>query len=332
MKRPVTLFTAQFADISLEKLAEKAHRWGFDGLELGSGHIDLRRASNDLSYCQEILSLLNKFNLKLFAISAHLVGQAVCDEIDERRHRPILPSHVWADGQSDGVKQRAAQEVIAAAHAAKNLGIRIVNGFTGSKIWPLLYAFPPVDSQQINEGFEDFAQRWKPILDEYERCQVDFALEVHPGEIAFDIATAERSLDAISHHQSFKFNFDPSHLAYQGVDYIEFLRRFRTRIAHVHMKDVFFDWTRPGDVGVFGGHTNFGDPRRFFNFRSLGRGKIDFERIIRTLNQIEYQGPLSIEWEDSDMDREEGAQEALQYVRRLDFKRGNQAFDVAFRQ
>jgi sugar phosphate isomerase/epimerase len=234
--RPVTLFTAQFADIPSEILACKAHEWGYDGLELG-GHLDIHRASIDLAYCQEILSLLNKYNLKLFAISAHFVGQAVCDLIDERRHRAILPDHVWADGQSEGVKQRAAQEVIAAAYAAKNLGIQIVNGFTGSSIRHLLYGFPPINSSQINEGYDDFARRWKPILDEYSQCEIKFALEVHPGEIAFDIVSAERALDALDHHSAFHFNFDPSHLAYQGVDYIGFLERFRSRIVHVHMKE-----------------------------------------------------------------------------------------------
>jgi len=327
--RPVTLFTAQFADIPLEILARKAHEWGFDGLELG-GHLDIYRAATDQAYCQEILSLLSKYNLKLFALSAHLVGQAVCDPIDERRHRPILPAHVWGDGQPDGVKQRAAQEVIHAAYAAKNLGIRIVTGFTGSSIWHLLYGFPPIDRQQIDEGYDDFARRWKPILDEYKKCDVHFALEVHPSEIAFDIVTAERALQAIDNHPSFGFNFDPSHFGYQAVDYLEFLRRFQSRIFHVHMKDVEFDWQRPCEAGVFGGHTMFGDPRRFFNFRSLGRGKIDFEKIIRTLNQINYQGPLSVEWEDGDMDREAGAQESLAFVRRLDFKRGDKQFDAAF--
>lgn len=329
--RPVTLFTAQFADIPLETLATKAHQWGFDGLELG-GHLDIHRASTDIAYCQEILSILSKNHLKLFAISAHLIGQAVCDPIDERRHRSILPDHVWGDGDAEGVKQRAAQEVIAAAYAAKNLGIQIVNGFTGSSIWHLLYGFPPLDPEQINEGYEDFARRWKPILDEYEKCQVHFALEVHPSEIAFDIVTAERALKSLDYHPAFGFNFDPSHFGYQGVDYIEFLRRFHSRIFHVHMKDVEFDWQHPSEAGVFGGHTIFGDPRRFFNFRSLGRGKIDFEKIIRTLNQINYQGPLSVEWEDGDMDREFGAQESLVFVRRLDFPRGNQQFDAAFSQ
>lgn len=329
--RPITLFTAQFADIPLEVLVEKASQWGFDGLELG-GHLDVKRAANDLDYCQTILKLLEKFQLKLFAISAHLVGQVICDRIDERRHRAILPDEVWADGDEKGVKERATSYLIDAAKAAKNLNIRIVNGFTGSSIWHLLYAFPPISPEQIQEGYDDFARRWRPILDEYQRLNVQFALEVHPGEIAFDIVTAQRTLQSIDHHPAFMFNFDPSHLAYQGVDYIEFLRRFQSRIAHVHMKDVYFDWTRPAEAGVFGGHTNFGDPRRFFNFRSLGRGKIDFELIIRTLNQIDYQGPLSVEWEDSDMDREQGAQESLLFVRKLDFKRGYQSFDAAFKK
>ncbi|CAF3682593.1 unnamed protein product [Rotaria sp. Silwood1] len=329
--RPVTLGTIQFSDIPLETIASKAHQWGYDGLELG-GQLDIHKASIDLNYCEQIRSILKANNLQLHAFSAHLVGQAVCDHIDERRHRPILPAHVWGDGQPEGVKERAAKEVIAAAHAAKNLGIKIVTGFTGSSIWHLLYGFPPIKDEQINEGYQDFAQRWIPILDEYEKCGVKFALEPHPSEIAFDIVSAERALAAINNHSSFGFNFDPSHLAYQGVDYIGFLRRFKSRIFHVHMKDVGFDWNRPCEAGVFGGHTKFGDPRRFFNFRSLGRGNIDFESIIRTLNEIDYHGPLSVEWEDNGMDREWGAQEALNFVRRLDFKQGDQEFDVVFGQ
>jgi sugar phosphate isomerase/epimerase len=326
--RPVTLFTGQWADLDIETVCRKAREFEYDGLELAcwGDHLEIDKA--DAAYCEGRKKLLARYGLKLYAISTHLVGQAVCDQIDER-HKSILPDYIWGDGNPEGVRQRAAQEVIATAHVAKRLGVKVVNGFTGSSIWPYVYSFPPVSQEMIDKGFEDFARRWKPILDEYKKLGVKFALEVHPTEIAFDIASAERALKAVNYHPAFGFNYDPSHLGYQGVDYVEFIYRFREKIFHVHMKDAYWKDT-PGDIGVFGGHVAFGDPRRNWNFRSLGRGDIQFEEIIRALNSIHYKGPLSVEWEDSDMDREEGAAESCEFVRSIDFKPSGLAFDAAF--
>ena len=181
----------------------------------------------------------------------------------------------------------------------------------------------------IEAGYADFAARWKPILDQYQALGIKFALEVHPTEIAFDIASAERAIQALDGHPAFGFNYDPSHLGYQGVDYVEFIYRFSDRIFHVHMKDVGWSATLT-DAGVFGGHTEFGDRRRYWDFRSLGRGNIDFEEIIRALNRINYQGPLSVEWEDSGMDRVHGATEAAAFVKQVDFPPSDIAFDTAF--
>ena len=254
--------------------------------------------------------MLERHGLACCAISNHLVGQAVCDRIDERHHA-ILPPRVWGDGDPEGVRNRAAEEMKRTARAAAApRRRRVVNGFTGSSIWHLAYSFPPVPPEMIDAGFADFAQRWKPILDVFAADGVRFALEVHPTEIAFDIATAERALEAIDGHRAFGFNYDPSHLGYQGVDYVEFIRRFRDRISHVHIKDAW--WSRDAARrGVFGGHLDFGDRRRCWDFRSPGRGTIDFEEIIRALNEIGYHGPLSVEWEDSGMDREHGAARSL---------------------
>src|SRR5512133_149624 len=326
--RPVTLCTLQWADLDLEEVCRKAKAFGYDGLELGclGNNMEIDKASE--AYCKSRKALLDKYGLQLFSISTHLVSQAVCDKIDER-HRSILPEYIWGDGDPEGVRQRAAREIIATGHAAKNLGINVVNGFTGSSIWPYLYSFPPVSDAMIDKGYEDFAARWKPILDEYQKIGVRYALEVHPTEIAFDIVSAERALKAVNYHPAFGFNFDPSHFGYQGVDYIEFIHRFSDRIFHVHMKDVYWKST-PGTVGVFGGHVTLGDPRRYWNFRSLGRGCINFEEIIRALNHINYQGTLSVEWEDSAMDREAGAEEACHFVKNIDFRSSGIAFDAAF--
>jgi sugar phosphate isomerase/epimerase len=328
MARPVTLFTGQWADLDIETLCQKAQSFGYDGLELAcwGNHFEVDKA--DDAYCQQRLELLATYNLDVYTISSHLVGQAVCDPIDER-HRSILPAAVWGDGDPEGVRQRAAEEMIKTAQAAKRLGVKVVVGFTGSSIWHMLYPFPPVSPDIIEAGYVDFATRWKPILDEFHKLGIRFALEVHPTEIAFDIASAERALAAVDAHPAFGFNYDPSHLGYQGVDTVEFIHRFSDRIYHVHMKDVAWSDT-PTDAGIFGGHLNFGDRRRFWDFRSLGRGKINFEEIIRALNRINYQGPLSVEWEDGGMNREQGAAEACRFVRDVDFAPSATSFDDAF--
>jgi sugar phosphate isomerase/epimerase len=329
MARPVTLFTGQWADLPLETLAAKAAGFGYNGLELAcwGDHFDVSQAVSNSNYSGEKRSLLDRHDLSVFAISNHLVGQAVCDKIDER-HKAILPPHVWGDGHPEGVNYRAAEELKNTARAAQKLGVSVVNGFTGSAIWPLLYSFPPVPESMIDAGFKQFADRWHPILDVFAECGVRFALEVHPTEIAFDIYSAKRTLEAIGHREEFGFNFDPSHLLWQGVDPVEFLREFPNRIYHMHVKDAIV--TLNGRSGILGSHLNFGDPRRGWDFRSPGRGGVNFEEIIRALNQLNYQGPLSVEWEDCGMEREHGAREAAEFVKRLDFAPSNVAFDAAF--
>ncbi|MBN1806920.1 MAG: sugar phosphate isomerase/epimerase [Sedimentisphaerales bacterium] len=330
MARPVTLFTGQWADLPLAELAKKAASWGYDGMELAcwGDHFEVDKALEDDNYCKAKREMLKKLGLEVYAISTHLNGQAICDNIDER-HKAILAPEVWGDGEPEGVKKRAAEEVIKAARAAKKLGIKIVNGFTGSSIWHLLYSFPPVTPAMIQAGYDDFARRFKPILDEFKKLGIKFGLEVHPTEIAFDIASAQRAIDAVDGHECFGFNYDPSHLGYQGVDYVKFIRTFGDRIWHAHMKDV---WWGHGDgtVGVFGGHTEFADPRRYWDFRSIGHGDINFEEIIVALNDVGYQGPLSVEWEDSRMDREHGAAESAAFLKKADFKPSQVAFDAAF--
>jgi sugar phosphate isomerase/epimerase len=332
MARPVTLFTGQWADLPFETIAEKAKAFGYDGIELPcwGDHFDVAEATgpNAAAYCRSRHETLAKHGLKTWAVSNHLVGQCVLDKIDERHQQIVSPS-IWGDGSPAGVNARAIEEMKKTAVAAKNLGVSVVNGFTGSSIWHLLYSFPPTTPGQIDAGYALLKERWTPILDVFAENGVKFALEVHPTEIAFDIVSAKRTLEALGNHPAFGFNYDPSHLGYQGVDYVRFIYEFGDRIFHVHMKDVYWS-DHPKRVGVFGGHVNFGDPERFWDFRSLGHGTIDFEEIIRALNYIKYEGPLSVEWEDSGMDREHGATEAAAFVRNADFKPSAFAFDSNF--
>jgi sugar phosphate isomerase/epimerase len=330
MGRPVTLFTGQWADLTLEELAKKVSDWGFDGLELAcwGDHFEVDKALSDDGYVQSRWDILNKYNLKCYAISTHLVGQCVADDpIDERHHR-ILPDRLWGDGDPEGVKGRCAEEVKNTARAAKLFGVDVVNGFTGSPVWKNIYFFPPTTQEDIDKGYADFAARWKPIMDVFEANGVKFGLEVHPSEIAYDIITSERTLQAIDHHPAFGFNFDPSHFIHQFLDPVEFINEFSDRIWHMHVKDSRVHLT--GRNSILSSHLDFGDYRRGWDFVSPGRGGVKWDEIVRALNRVGYEGPLSIEWEDSGMNRDWGAPEALAMIRNQDFTPSQVAFDAAF--
>ena len=245
------------------------------------------------------------------------MGQCVCDTID-KRHKGILPARLWGDGDPEGVRQRCAEEIKNTAKAAKLFGVKTVNGFTGSSVWGMLYFFPPTGQADIEAGYEDFAARWLPILDAFQAEGVRFALEVHPTEIAYDIYTAQRALEAVNNHPAFGFNFDPSHFIHQFINPVVLPRR----VPRSHLPRARQGLARSqlnGRNSILSSHLDFGDPRRGWDFVSPGRGDVKWDPIIRALNRIGYQGPLSIEWEDSGMDRERGAPEALAMIRKQDF-------------
>lgn len=329
MGRPVTLFTGQWADLPLEELAAKVSSWGFDGLELAcwGDHFEVDRALQDPGYCAAKRELLERHGLQCFAISNHLVGQAVCDPIDDR-HKAILPPEVWGDGDPEGVRRRSADRIKDTARAAARFGVTQVNGFTGSSIWHMLYSFPPNDYTVVENGYRDFAERWGPIMDVFEQEGVRFGLEVHPTEIAYDFVTTRKTLDAIDRRPQFGINFDPSHFTHQFLDSEAFIEEFADRIYHVHVKDS--KRRLDGRRSILASHLNFGDKDRGWDFVSPGHGDVDFESVLRALNRMGYQGPLSIEWEDSGMDREWGAQDAVEFVRSSDFAPSTVAFDAAF--
>ena len=328
MARPITLCTAQWADMPLEVLAKKASEWGYDGLELAcwGDHMDVFKAAEDLDYCAKQKEILTKNNLKLFSISNHLAGQLVCDPNNDNRSDGFAPKD--CAGDADKKRAWAVEAMKNSAKAAKNLGLGVVNGFTGSPIWHMLYSFPPVDPQTIEDGFKYFAEMWNPILDVFDECGVKFGLEVHPTEIAFDIVTAKRAIEAVNGRKAFGFNFDPSHLHWQMIDPVVFIHEFSDRIYHVHMKDASIQLN--GRSGILASHLDFGHKDRGWDFRSLGHGGVDFEEIIRALNHIGYDGPLSVEWEDSGMEREYGAKEACDFVKDINFIPSSIKFDAAF--
>ncbi|WP_344488560.1 sugar phosphate isomerase/epimerase family protein [Nonomuraea monospora] len=332
MMRPVTLFTGQWADLPFEEVCRLASEWGYDGLEIAcSGdHFDVAQAVADPSYVEQKRAQLDKHGLKVWTISNHLVGQAICDHPIDERHKAILPARVWGNGDPESVRQAAAEDMKNTARAAALLGVDTVVGFTGSSIWHAVAMFPPVPASMVEAGYQDFADRWNPILDVFDEVGVRFAHEVHPSEIAYDYHTTVRTLEAIGHRSAFGLNWDPSHMVWQDLDPVGFILDFKDRIYHVDCKDTRM---RVGDgrKGRLSSHLPWADMRRGWDFVSTGRGDVPWEDCFRALNSIGYEGPISIEWEDAGMDRLDGAKEALGYIRRLNsITPPATSFDAAF--
>lgn len=325
-KHLVTLCTIQWADMPFDELCTLAKKMGYDGLEVacwGNG-IDLDRALSDESYVDWMKENLRKNGLVMTALAVHIIGQCVGDDPDPRLNN-FAPSALA--NKPEAIRQWAIDTMMKVPVVAAKFGVHVVTGFTGSPIWKYMYSFPQTTEEMIEAGFNRILDLWNPILDVFKKCDVKFALEVHPGEIAFDYYSTKRLLAKFADRKEFGLNFDPSHLIWQGIKPHLFLNDFIDRVYHVHMKDAAV--TLDGRSGILGSHIDFGDLRRGWNFRSLGHGDVNFEEIIRVLNAYGYDGPLSVEWEDSGMDRIDGATEAAAFVRRVDFKPSAVKFDKA---
>lgn len=330
MPRPILLFTNGWTDLPLEDLAARAGEWGYSGLELAcwGDHFEVQRAISEKDYVPSRLELLSRHDLQLSVLSNHRTGQAVCDPIDVR-HKAILPDYVWGDGKPQGVRQRAAEEMVATFRAAQKVGTNVVSGFTGSPLWSYVIGYPSVTPEIVAAGLRDFVKLWGPVLDVARDEGVRFAFEVHPGQIAFDLYSTEMVLDALGGRSEFGLTLDPSHLFWQGIDPVEFVWRFPDRIYHVHIKDTVL--TLNGRSGVLNGYLPSGDPRRGWQFRCPGHGGIDWEPLIRSLNDVGYTGALSVEIHDRGMDREHAARESCELVRRLDFPPASPPAGSAFK-
>ncbi len=323
----MTLFTGQWADLPFEELCQNVSEWGYDGLEIAcwGDHMDVRKAAADPAYVEEKKAILKKYNLGCWALGAHLSGQCVGDLYDERLDG-FAPDNV--KGKPEDLRQWAVEEMKFTAQAAKNMDCYVVTGFMGSPIWKFWYSFASTTEEMVENGFQQIKELWSPIFDEFDAQGVKFGLEVHPTEIAFDFYTSEHLLDVFERREALGFNFDPSHLIWQGMQPHLFIREFADRIYHVHMKDAGV--TLDGKAGILGSHLPFGDQRRGWNFRSLGHGSVNFEEIIRELNATNYSGPLSVEWEDNGMEREFGAKESAEFVKKINFSPSTLIFDDAF--
>ncbi|TBR42034.1 sugar phosphate isomerase/epimerase [Marinomonas agarivorans] len=324
------LFLAQFVGDeapfnSLENIVRWASNLGFKGVQIPTWDdrlFDLERAATDLAYCEKIQQLLAQHDMVITELSTHLQGQlvAVHPAYDDM-FDGFAPESVR--GNPEARQQWAVDQLFKAAQASKNLGLKNHASFSGALLWPYLYPWPQRPAGLVETGFKELAERWLPILDEFDRCDVNVCYEIHPGEDLHDGATFDLFLAATNYHPRAAILFDPSHFVLQQLDYLAFIDLYHERIKMFHVKDAEFNPT--GKQGVYGGYQSWIE--RAGRFRSLGDGQVNFKGIFSKLTQYDFDGWAVIEWECCMKHPEAGAAEGVKFVNDHLIRITERAFD-----
>ncbi len=318
-------------------------------------------------YAKQRVDIAKKHGLEIFTVATHLQGQALGDEPSAKTLQfvggeAVAAYKAWRDGGNKPprtnpyfvpeevgklVHQQAQTDLIRCVRLAHYLGKLqdrkvALPGFVGSPAhcWSHFFLFPPLPTEIEGHPIEDvrkvsmelLVERFGPVLDACKKYGVTFDLECHPGERAMgDIESAHdylEAMDAAGYKDVVGFNLDGSHMEWQNVSVIEFIREFSDRIHCAHIKgvQVMREHCR---AGLLGGHRDMGHPYLGWNFVTAGtaRDANSVEEIMIELNRVGYDGAVSIEWEDNDANQLAGAKAALENVRRGDLPPSFQKHD-----
>ena len=322
------IFLAQFMGDdppfnNINTISEWASGLGYKGIQIPSWDsrcIDLEKAAESKTYCDEYLGLLKGFGLEAVDLGSYLQGQVLAfhpaySEGFSAFHPPNL--------KGDEVTRWAEDQLKKSVYAAKNLGIKNIAVMSGGFMWHMFYPWPQRADGIVDEAFTELAKRWKPILDVAGDNGITFGYELHPGSDLYDGATFEMFLDKVDDHTAACITYDPSHFLLQQLDYLQFIRLYGERIKAVHVKDAEF---RPdGRVGVYGGYQSW--TGRAGRFRSLGDGQVDFKRMFTLLIEAGYEGWAILEWECCIKSSEQGAREGAPFIENLLIDQTEVAFD-----
>lgn len=310
----IGIMTMLFNDWKLEKVLKYVSGLGYEAVELatwkGANHIDIDKILEGGATAYK--KTIEKYGLIISGLSNHLEGQLVLGPLD-------ASTDDWFKGTPEEKVKYGTGRMKKTAEAAAALDVPVVNGFIGAPNWGTWYIFPPAFEKMYERGFEIFAERWGGILDHFAAHGVKFAHEVHPQEQAYNIETAEQAIKAVNGKKEFGFNFDPSHLVWQGIDPVVFIKKFGDRIYHCHAKDAELVKENVPVSGVIptGAWRRLG---RGFRFRVVGWGDVEWKRIITAMLEVGYNYVLSYEHEDPVMSAEDGAEKCIAYLKPLIIK------------
>lgn len=329
MKGPA-IFLAQFmSDDAPFNTLESACKWmasvGYQGVQLPTFDprcLDLAKAAESKGYCDQIKGLCQEAGVEVTELSTHLQGQLVAvHPAYDAMFDGFAPAEVHGNPQAR--TEWAVNQLKMAAKASRNFDIAVHATFSGALAWPFMYPWPQRPAGLVEMAFKELAERWKPILNEFEEQGVDVCYEIHPGEDLHDGITFEKFLEATGNHQRVKILYDPSHFVLQQLDYLDYIDIYHEHINMFHVKDAEFNPT--GRSGVYGGYQGWVD--RPGRFRSLGDGQVDFSAVFSKLAQYDYEGWAVVEWECALKHPEQGAAEGAPFVRDHIIRVTEKAFD-----
>lgn len=324
------IFLAQFAGDAapfnnLENIARWVGSLGYKGVQIPSwdGRLfELKRAADSKTYCDEVLATLAKYGLQLTELSTHLQGQLVAvHPAYDLMFDGFAPPAVHGDRRAR--QAWAVEQLLLAAKASANLGLKAHATFSGALAWPYVYPWPQRPVGLVETAFAELSVRWLPILNAFEDAGVDLCFEIHPGEDLHDGATFEMFLDQVKNHSRCNLLFDPSHFVLQQLDYLQFIDLYHDRIKMFHVKDAEFHPS--GRQGVYGGYQPWIE--RAGRFRSLGDGQVDFRGIFSKLTQYGFEGWAVLEWECCIKSSDQGAAEGAPFIARHIIQAAGRAFD-----
>ena len=312
------IFLAQFLGDNppfndLKSICQWAKSIGFIGVQIPTWDarcIDLQKAAESKTYCDELKGLVNECGLEITELSTHLQGQLVAvHQAYDTLFDGFAPEKVHNNPKAR--TEWAVQQLKYAAKASQNLGLNAHATFSGALLWPMVYPWPQRPAGLVETAFTELANRWLPILNEFDTCGVDVCYEIHPGEDLHDGITYEMFLEKVNNHSRACLLYDPSHFVLQCLDYLEYIDLYHDRIRMFHVKDAEFNPT--GKQGVYGGYQGWVE--RAGRFRSLGDGQVNFKAIFSKLAQYNFKGWAVMEWECALKHPEDGAREGAKFIK-----------------
>ena len=309
----------------MKNICEWASNLGYKAVQIPTweeGLIDLKKASESKTYCDELNGIVNEAGMEISELSTHLQGQLVASHYAyDKMFDAFAPKTLH--GNVKGRTEWAIDQLKYASNASKHLGLTEMATFSGSLLFHTMYPWPQRPNGLVESGFKELAKRWEPILNHFDKNGVDVCYEIHPGEDLHDGVTFERFLKATNNHSRVKILYDPSHFVLQQMDYLKYIDYYHEYIKMFHVKDAEFNAS--GKSGVYGGYQDWID--RPGRFRSLGDGQVDFKGIFSKLSQYNFDGWAVLEWECCIKSPDQGAKEGSKFINDHIIEVSKKAFD-----
>ena len=262
----IGFLTACMGDRKLGRIVKWAGKEGFDCLEISSGHLDTAAMAKSPAKAKQVVKLLKDNGIEMSSI-AHYAN--------------VMPA--------DPAERKAAMAGLETAmEAAAAAGCGVVCALAGM-------AVPGKSKMQTIET--DGVEVWPKLMKRAKLCGVKIAFENWFATLFQHLGHWRRLFELVD-DPNMGLNFDPSHLMWQGIDYLAAVDEFAPRIFHTHAKDTEVRQHVLRDVGCLEGG--------WWRYVIPGYGEIDWGVYIARLRRTGYNGVLSIEHEDGALGVEEG--------------------------